>query len=121
MMDKAERGADAEEQACRILRKEGYLIVARNWRTRFGEIDIVARDAEVLVFVEVKARSSSGYGGAEGAVGWAKQRRIIAAAKAFLAANRCELAARFDVVAMEGSDVRLLRDAFQVDDVWPSS
>jgi putative endonuclease len=121
MMDQAEVGAAAEEQACRVLRAKGYLIVARNWRTRFGEIDIVARDGEVLVFVEVKARSGSGYGGAEGAVGPAKQRRMIAAAKAFLAANRCELASRFDVVAMEGNDVRILRDAFQVDDVWPSS
>jgi putative endonuclease len=120
-MDKAEVGSAAEEAACRRLRQEGYRIVARNWRTRLGEIDIVARDGDVLVFVEVKARSYSGFGGPEGAVGPAKRRRLVAAAKAFLAANRCELAARFDVIAIEGGDIRLVRDAFQVDDVWPTS
>jgi putative endonuclease len=120
-MDKVTLGAEAEELACRVLRQAGYLVVTRNWRTRLGEIDIVARDGDVLVFVEVKARSTPGFGGAEGAVGPAKQRRIIAAAKAFLDATRCDLASRFDVVAIEGGDVRIVRDAFQVDDVRPSS
>jgi putative endonuclease len=120
-MDKVELGAEAEELACGVLRQAGYLVVARNWRTRLGEIDIVARDGDVLVFVEVKARSTSGFGGAEGAVGPAKQRRIIAAAKSFLDATRCDLASRFDVVAIESGDVRIVRDAFQVDDVRPSS
>ncbi len=120
-MDKAEVGAAAEDEACRVLRERGYLIVARNWRTRRGEIDIIARDGDVLVFVEVKSRSRPGFGGAEGAVGPAKRRRLVAAAGAFLAANRCELASRFDVVALEGNNVRLVRDAFHVDDVWPSS
>jgi putative endonuclease len=116
-MDKAELGAAGEEKACSYLRAQGYRIVARNWSMRLGEIDIVARDGDVLVFVEVKARSSPGYGGAEGAVGPAKRRRLAAAASAFLAEHRCELASRFDVVALEGDDVRLVRDAFQVDDV----
>jgi putative endonuclease len=119
-MDKVDLGAAAEEQACGCLRRAGYLIVARNWRTRLGEIDIVARDGEVLVFVEVKARSTPGFGGAEGAVGPAKRRRIVAAAKAFLAATGCDLAARFDVVAVEDGEVRIVRDAFQVNDVWPT-
>ncbi len=120
-MANVELGAEAEELACGILRRAGYFIVARNWRTRLGEIDIVARDGDILVFVEVKSRSTSGFGGAEGAVGPAKRRRIIAAAKAFLAANRCDLASRFDVVAIEGGDARIVRDAFQVDDVWAAS
>lgn len=119
-MDHVRAGAAAEEEACRILRQHGYLIVARNWRTRLGEVDIVARDGGVLVFIEVKARSGGGFGGAEAAVGPAKRRRIVAAAGAFLAAHGCELPARFDVVALEGDDVRILRDAFRVDDVWPS-
>ncbi len=119
-MDKAELGAAAEDQACRTLRERGYLIVARNWRTRRGEVDIIARDGDVLVFVEVKARSGSGFGGAEAAVGPAKRRRLAAAAAAFLAANRCELASRFDVVALEGNRVRIVRDAFHMGDVWPS-
>ncbi len=121
MMDKGELGARAEEWACDMLRQAGYRIVARNWRTRLGEIDIVARDGDVLAFVEVKARSTPGFGGAEGAVGPAKRRRIVAAAKAFLAATGCELASRFDVVAIEDGGARIVRDAFQVDDVWPAS
>lgn len=116
-MDKAERGARAEDLACERLRGAGYLIVARNWRTRMGEIDIVARDGDVLAFVEVKYRAASGFGGPEAAVGRAKQRRLVAAAKAFLGATGCDLAARFDVVAVEHDDVRIVRDAFGVDDV----
>jgi putative endonuclease len=117
-MDNAELGAEAERLACRILRQAGYRIVARNWRTRLGEIDIVARDGDVVVFVEVKARASAGFGGALSAVGPAKRRRIVAAARAFLAQSRCDLAARFDVVAIENGEVHVVRDAFQVDDVW---
>jgi putative endonuclease len=120
-MDRGVIGAEAEDAACHVLRQRGYRIVARNWRMRLGEIDIIARDGDVLVFVEVKARSGSGFGGAEGAVGAAKRRRIIAAAAAFLAAHGCELASRFDVVALEGRDVRVVQDAFRVDDVWPPS
>ncbi len=120
-MDKGQIGAAGEELACRSLREAGYLLVARNWRTRLGEIDIIARDGDVLVFVEVKARSSQGFGGAEGAVGPAKRRRLIAAAKLFFAATGCELAARFDVVAIEAGGVRIVRDAFQEDDDVRSS
>jgi putative endonuclease len=114
-------GAVAEDAACGILRQNGYLIVARNWRTRLGESDIVARDGDILVFVEVKARSGTGFGGAEAAVDTAKRRRLVATARAFLAATGCELASRFDVVAIEGQRVRILRVAFRVDDVWPSA
>ncbi len=117
-MDKTAIGAAAEETACRHLRKLGYRIVARNWRTRLGEIDIVARDGDILVFVEVKARSSPGYGGPEAAVGPAKRRRLVSVARCFLSATRCELASRFDVVAIEEDEVRVVRDAFQVEDVW---
>jgi len=120
-MDNADLGAAAEDLACERLRRLGYLIVARNWRTRMGEIDVVARDGDVLAFVEVKSRSTSGFGGPEAAVGRAKRRRLIAAAQAFLASTGCDLASRFDVVAIEGEDVRIVRDAFGADDVWPAS
>lgn len=120
MQARDEFGRNAEERACDLLRAMGYRIVARNWRSRRGEIDVVARDGDVLVFIEVKARMGRGYGGPEGAVDRFKQRRIVEAAKAFLAATDSELPARFDVVAWEGNDVRVHRDAFRVDDVWPS-
>ena len=109
-------GGAAEESACRFLRDRGYEIVARNWRTMRGEIDIVARDGSTLVFIEVKSRSRPGFGGPEAAVHPAKQRRLIAAARDFLSGTQCELPVRFDVVAILGGEPRLHRDAFQVDE-----
>ncbi|MDD5646635.1 MAG: YraN family protein [Candidatus Bipolaricaulis sp.] len=116
----ANSGRQAEDDACRLLRTLGYAIVARNWSFRGGELDIVARDGDTLVFVEVKARSGSAFGGPEAAVGRAKQRRIAAAARAFVARTGADLQARFDVVAWEGNNVRLHRAAFSLDDVWPT-
>lgn len=110
------RGSASEDKACDFLRQEGYRVVARNWRTREGELDIIARDGDVLVFVEVKSRSRDDFGGPEAAVDRAKQRRLIAAARSFLEATRCELPTRFDVVAIRPGSVRLYQDAFQVAD-----
>jgi len=109
-------GQTAEENACRFLRDRGYEIVARNWRTIRGEVDIVARDGSTLVFIEVKSRSRPGFGGPEAAVHPAKQRRLVAAARDFLGRTGCKLPVRFDVVALLGGAPRLYRDAFQVDE-----
>ena len=109
-------GEEAEERACELLRAEGYEIVARNWHCRHGEIDIVARDGGVLVFVEVKSRAGAGFGGPEGAVDWRKQQRLTATVRAFLAMAPTDLPMRFDVVAFTGGHVRLLRDAFRAED-----
>jgi len=108
-------GQLSEERACLFLQRHGYEIVTRNWRTRLGEIDIIARDGGTIVFVEVKARSSSGFGGPEAAVHPGKQRRLIAAARLFLAAMDCQLPARFDVVVFLAGKPQLHRDAFQTD------
>ena len=110
------RGDESEEKACRFLKQAGYRILARNWRTRTGEVDIIARDGGVLVFVEVKARSGDGFGGPEAAVDHAKQRRLISAASSFMETTKCELPTRFDVVAIRPGNVRLYQDAFQVMD-----
>lgn len=110
------RGQESEEKACCFLKQRGYRILARNWRTRSGEVDIIARDEGTLVFVEVKARSSDGFGGPEAAVDRPKQRRIITAALSFLEVTECELPTRFDVVAIRPGNVRLYQDAFQVVD-----
>jgi len=110
------RGDEAEERACEYLRSKGYEIVVRNWRSRSGEIDIIAREGDVLVFVEVKSRSQRTHGGPEGSVDSPKQRRIISSARMFLAQTGCPLATRFDVVTLVGERVRLYRDAFRVDE-----
>jgi putative endonuclease len=109
-------GRSAEDDACAYLRESGYEIVARNWRTTRGEIDIVAREGPVLAFVEVKARSGPGFGGPEAAVHPSKQRRLIAAARAFLSETECALPSRFDVVAILDGVPSLHRDAFQADE-----
>jgi len=110
------RGQRGEDEACRYLRARGYEIVERNYRTGQGEIDIVAREGETLVFVEVKTRSEDTFGGPEAAVHSAKQRRLVAAARGFLGETGCQLPVRFDVIAVLAGDIRHHRDAFQVDE-----
>ena len=109
-------GKQGEEAAREYLRQRGYSIVERNWRCPFGEIDIVARDGDTLVFVEVKRRSSSGYGGAEGALTQHKQRRIVAAARMYLARSGSDLPVRFDLVAIDRGRINLFKDAFRLED-----
>ena len=96
------RGVEAEELAARFLAGQGLEIVARNYRTRFGEVDLVARDGATLVFVEVRLRSWGAFGGAAGSVDGRKQRRIVAAARHYLARLRAEPPCRFDVLLLQG-------------------
>ena len=94
-------GALGEDAAVDLLRRDGYRIVARNHRCPRGEIDVVAEKGEVLVFVEVRTRTSALFGGPEETVDFRKQRRVIAAARDFLAQRRGPpRAARFDVIAV---------------------
>ena len=99
------QGDAAEERACRHLDRSGLTIVERNFRTRGGEIDIVARKGDVLVFVEVRSREDAGFGTPEESVTPAKRRRIVAAARQYLSKvpPSSWREARFDVIAIEGS------------------
>jgi len=108
------RGAAAEDLAAVYLEGQGLRIVERNYRCRFGEIDLVARSGAVLVFVEVRARKTETFGGAAGSITAAKRRRLVAAARHYLAAHRGERACRFDVVLVRGAARRVewLTDAF---------
>lgn len=106
-------GGAAEEQAARFLAARGLAIVGRNFRTRLGEIDLIARDGATLVFVEVRRRASSAsFGGAAGSIDARKRRRLEAAARLYLARLQAEPACRFDVVALQGGECTWLRDAF---------
>jgi putative endonuclease len=107
------RGDDAESRAATYLARRGLAIVARNYRCRLGEIDLVARDGEVLVFVEVRMRSDEHFGGALESVTPRKQRRIAAAANLYLSQFPRPPRCRFDVVAMEYGDIRWLKGAFE--------
>jgi len=108
-------GQRGEEIACALLRSRGYAIVERNWRSAFGEVDIIARDGETLVFVEVKSRAGPGFGGPEAALTPWKRKRIIATARAYLNEVGADLPVRFDLVALQGGKVTLYRDAFLVE------
>ena len=106
-------GGEAEERAARFLAQHGLRIVARNYRTRVGEIDLIAQDAGTLVFVEVRMRSSARFGGALGSVTPRKQSRIAAAARHYLMRLGREPRCRFDVVTLEGAQPTWIRGAFQ--------
>jgi putative endonuclease len=95
-------GIRGEDLACAELQRRGYAILERRYRTRYGEIDIVARDGEVTVFVEVKTRTGDGYGdGAEAVTPW-KQRRIANMSLDFVSRRRLhDRPCRFDVVAVD--------------------
>lgn len=106
-------GARAEAAACAFLVSRGLAIVARNVRNRFGEIDVIARDGETLVFVEVRLRRSSAYGGAAASITPAKRARLVAAAQAYLAALTREPPCRIDALLLDnpdGGEVEWLRD-----------
>ena len=98
-------GESGEDLACRELRRRGYAILARRYRTRHGEIDIVAKDSETIVFVEVKLKTSAEFGTAAESVTRWKQRRVAAMAVDYLARNGQTMEpCRFDVVAIDALD-----------------
>lgn len=96
-------GQSAEARAESFLASKGLTPVARNWRCRFGEIDLVMQDGATRVFVEVRLRSSSDFGGAAASVTPAKQRRLVAAARQYLTTLKTLPPCRFDVVALTGN------------------
>lgn len=108
------RGEPAEDLAAAFLERQGLRILERNYRCRFGEIDLVARSGALLVFVEVRARRSEAFGGAAGSITAAKRRRLVATARHYLARRGADQACRFDVVLVRGTEQRMewLADAF---------
>ena len=109
----------AENLAARFLEKRGLVIVARNYRCRGGEIDLVCRDGKALVFVEVRLRRNAGFGGAGASITPAKQRRIILAAQYYLMANgKHDCDCRFDCILLDGTNERNIdwvKNAFSAD------
>ena len=107
-------GARAEELCAELLRKAGLRVLARNWRCRHGEIDLVAEEGGTLVFAEVRYRSGERFGGAAESVTAAKQARLVAAARLYLM-RRPQADCRFDVLlldALEPGRIRWIRNAF---------
>jgi putative endonuclease len=108
-------GARAEDLCAAMLRGAGLRLLERNWRCRLGEIDLIAEERGTLVFAEVRMRRDRSFGGAAESVTAAKQARIVAAARLYLA-GRSEPACRFDVLLVQGPGaaprIEWIRDAF---------
>lgn len=100
----SQTGQVAEDIACDFLKSQGLQLIARNYRCRLGELDLVFRDGSLLIVVEVRARRSQRYGGAVASVGAAKQRRLILATRQFIATHPGaeQMPVRFDVLALNG-------------------
>jgi putative endonuclease len=107
------RGRQAEDAALDFLQEAGMKLLERNYRCRFGEIDLVMRDGRATVFVEVRMRASSAFGGAIESITSAKRARLVAAARHYMSAHARMPECRFDAVLLNG-DGRFdwLRDAF---------
>ena len=105
-------GAQAEQQAARYLQQQGLKPVAQNYRSRFGEIDLIMQDGATLVFVEVRLRRSANFGGAAASIDAHKQQRLIRTAQQYLAGLAHIPPCRFDAVLMDDSGVQWLRNAF---------
>ena len=112
-------GREGEDRAAKFLAKRGYRILERNYRTRSGEIDLIALDRGVVVFVEVKTRTSDAFGAPELAVTPQKQQRMLKAALGYMKYKKLhQVPCRFDVVAISsaaGPEVELIQNAFEMD------
>ncbi|MBR3396954.1 MAG: YraN family protein [Lachnospiraceae bacterium] len=113
-MSTRSKGNRGEDLACSLLEEEGYDICARNYRCKFGEIDIIAYKQNTYVFAEVKYRESSDSGYAEEAVSFAKQRKICAAADHFRMRMQIteQSGFRFDVITINHGEVTHYENAF---------
>jgi|HubBroStandDraft_6_1064221.scaffolds.fasta_scaffold115685_2 putative endonuclease len=116
-MTTIEVGARSEAIAVERLRAEGYAIVERNFRVKRAEVDVVAIDPEgVLCFVEVRSRADDRFGNAAESVNHKKRAKVTRGALAYLTMRRpVFVEARFDVVAITGEQVDLVRDAWRLD------
>jgi len=111
----SERGRHAEDLAADFLRQRGLELVERNYRCRFGEIDLIARDGATLVFVEVRMRASAAFGGAAASITGAKRGKLLRAARHYLAGSTRMPACRFDALLVTGADyaIEWLQNAFE--------
>lgn len=116
MKDHIELGRDGEEAALAFLVAKGYRILQRNWRYGREEIDIIARDGNFVVIIEVKTRSSNALAEPEAAVTKSKQRILVRAANAYMMSRRQQGEVRFDVMSIlireEGTVINHIEDAF---------
>jgi putative endonuclease len=108
-LNKSSLGRLAEDRALVFLQQQGLVCVTRNYACRYGEIDLVMSDGPLLVFVEVRMRKNSNFGGAAASVNAAKQQRLWRTAEHYLMRYRTQPACRFDLVAIDGDTLDWMR------------
>jgi putative endonuclease len=113
-MNSALRGKEGEEQAVAAIKTAGMEIIARNIRSKYGEVDIVALEGETIVFIEVKSWNSYNFEDLQYSIDIKKQRKIIKTAKYFLSENRKynKMTVRFDVIFVKNNSITHLASAF---------
>jgi putative endonuclease len=110
---KREEGIQGEEQATKTLKGKGYRIIEKNYRSPFGELDIIAEEGGYLVFVEVKKRNTRTFGDSFEAVNNVKKKRIIKTAIFYMKTHKCyDRKVRFDVVGIDRENVKIVKHAF---------
>lgn len=107
-------GKKGEELAFNYLKGIGYELIERNFRCKFGEIDLIVKDGQVIVFVEVKYRSSDDYGSPKEAITNDKIKKIIKAAEYFIVKNNVNSLYRFDVVSIFKNNIEHIKNAFML-------
>lgn len=115
-MKSSSTGAQAEQLAALFLQRQGLKLVETNYRCRFGEIDLICKDKDTLVFVEVRLRGSDAYGGAAASITVHKQHKLVLAARHYLQQLRATPDCRFDVVllrSLRDNDVEWIKSAFE--------
>ncbi|QTA79751.1 UPF0102 [Desulfonema limicola] len=113
-------GQTGEALSCYLLEQNGYIILEKNFKTKMGEIDIIARDKNTIVFIEVKARRTGNFGNPKYAVNWKKKKKISMAALYYLkTTNQSNAKARFDVVSIisepsKKPQIEIIKNAFEL-------
>ena len=103
-------GRDAEARALAFLLQQGLTLIEKNFRCRAGEIDLIMHDVQTLVFIEVRSRKNQRFGGAAASVGPVKQQRLWRSASFYLLKFPKPPACRFDLVAIDGNDLRWMKN-----------
>lgn len=106
-------GRVGENKAVEFLEKQGYTVIERNYKTKLGEIDIIVKKDDTIVFVEVKTRSNDLYGSPSEAVGYEKQRKYVKVASEYLLKQKTkDQSCRFDVIEIINDEINHIIDAF---------
>lgn len=108
-------GDDGEKQATIYLRKKKYNVITSNFSSHFGEIDIITKKDDTFIFVEVKTRNNTSFGGGASAVTPAKQKKIILTAAEYIQKNNIQSAIRFDVIEINNGVINHIENAFGAD------